>query len=128
MIDTTSIPRNPNPSYVDLIVDAYEVIRNINKYEAKRTFFDVLCAFTFHDICTLVVIAVVFTIVRHYAEKYVFEPFTYFLNLDDKVRAKKMPESFWKTSVYLFLWLYCAYLITIKYDFFFRPMDIWDGL
>ena len=57
-----------------------------------------------------------------------FQPLASWLQMTAGNR-KKFPESAWKASYYSSMWFTLYYLLvyTQKYDYFYKPLDIWEG-
>jgi ceramide synthetase len=57
---------------------------------------------------------------------FIYKPFVRKVNMDEE-SAQKFPESAFKVLYYSVSWVYCFYLVIIKYEFFQQPGDVWMG-
>lgn len=128
-----------NPSYYDLIVDTYKSVKyyyredNWKGYtfplgfitEFKRLFY-----FPLNETYSILVIAILFTIIRYFFETSICKPLVKWLKFDLKSDRLKFPESLWKFVAYCFLWSYSYYVLILsgKYDYFEKPFHVWNGI
>lgn len=122
------------PNYFDLLRGLHHVILWYYKpslwenYRFPQTFIDDFTRhFTFptSQFVYLFLIAIFITLIRYVFERNLCRPFVNWFGLTS-LNKKKFPESAWKCFFYSCTWSYCVYLLTYRYDYFFRPYDLWD--
>ncbi|XP_033112369.1 ceramide synthase 1-like [Anneissia japonica] len=85
------------------------------------------CRYENTDLLIIVLLACVWTCVRHFFTQYIFKPLTYKLQLTT-VNAAKFPESAWRCMFYTLSWTYAAYVIFFcGYRVFYEPNIIFKG-
>ncbi|GFY45362.1 ceramide synthase 1 [Trichonephila inaurata madagascariensis] len=123
------------PSYSDLWRGIREFLDYVNSdtfVEGKETFHVEStwqsCNFNIYDMLFIIVLAIIWTILRHFATEGIFKPLARHYALTPTNQAK-MPESAWKFTYYLCAWSYALYVVVLSgnYMFFQKPSTVWDN-
>jgi len=82
---------------------------------------------TQYDVILVILFALFWTVLRNFLTKAYFIPFAHFVKLSHS-NIEKFPESAWKLFWYSCSWAFSCYtLFYCGYDYFHRPLHIWEG-
>ncbi|XP_076333184.1 ceramide synthase 1-like isoform X1 [Tachypleus tridentatus] len=125
------------PSYFEFIVGIFRyVVESFNQlndpdYDFPRgTWRDMKNYWHFNTSCilTILLMAVAWTVVRHFSTEWIFKPVGKLFALSPH-NQMKMPESAWKFVYSSCVWTSTVYIVCLsgRYQFFHRPSTVWDN-
>ncbi|CAF3963512.1 unnamed protein product [Adineta steineri] len=123
-----------SPSFIDLATDIYGTLKWYyapdmwHDYKFPQSFTDEFTRhfyFPLQDVYYIIYVAIFLTVAQFILQRIICKPLVNWLQLTPE-NKKKFPESAWKFASATSAWVYCAYLLYYRYDYYEKPHLIWD--